>query len=51
MQKHLDDELKILKERLLEMGSLAERNVHRAIDMFVMRDVRGQRNKIRVSHC
>lgn len=38
MQRHFDEELRALKERLLEMGSLAERNVHRAIDMLVMRD-------------
>lgn len=38
-KRHFDEELRALKERLLEMGSLAERNVHRAVDMLVMRDI------------
>jgi phosphate transport system protein len=35
---HFDDELNLLKERLLRMGSLAERALHQAITALVQRD-------------
>lgn len=40
-RRHLDEELRALKERLLEMAALAERNVHRAVDLLVLRDATG----------
>jgi phosphate transport system protein len=38
MHRHFEDELRQLKERLLTMGSLAERAVNRAIAALVDRD-------------
>ena len=38
MHRHFDEELKLLKERLLEMGSLAERALHRAVEALVRHD-------------
>ena len=35
MHRHFDEELKLLKERLLPMGSLAERALHRAVEALV----------------
>jgi phosphate transport system protein len=36
--RHFDDELRLLKERILRMGTLAETALHRAIDALVRRD-------------
>ncbi len=36
--RHYDEELHLLKERLLRMGSLAETSLHRAVEAFVRRD-------------
>lgn len=41
MHRHFDDELKLLKERLLDMGSRAERALHRAVDALVRHDGSG----------
>jgi len=38
IHRHFDDELRVLKERLLRMGSLAETALHRAVDALVKRD-------------
>lgn len=38
MHRHFDEELKLLKERLLQMGSLAERALHRAVEALVRHD-------------
>ncbi len=38
MHRHFDEELKLLKERLLTMGSLAERMLHRAVEALVTHD-------------
>src|SRR4051794_13163469 len=38
MHRHFDDELKLLKERLLTMGSLAERALHRAVTALTKHD-------------
>lgn len=38
MHRHFDDELKLLKERLLTMGSLAEKALHRAVDALHKHD-------------
>ena len=38
MHRHFDDELKLLKERLLTMGSLAEKALHRAVDALAKHD-------------
>ena len=36
--RHFDEELRTLKERLLQMGSLAEKALHRAVGALVERD-------------
>ncbi len=38
MHRVFDEELKLLKERLLDMGSLAERALHRAVEALVKHD-------------
>src|SRR5947209_4515045 len=38
MHRHFDEELKLLKERLLTMGSFAERALHRAVEALVKHD-------------
>jgi phosphate transport system protein len=38
MPRHFDDELKLLKERLLDMGSRAERALHKAVEALVRHD-------------
>jgi phosphate transport system protein len=38
MHRHFDDELLLLKERLLAMGSKAEQALHRAVDALVRHD-------------
>lgn len=38
IHRHFDDELRLVKERLLRMGSLAETALHRAIEALVKRD-------------
>lgn len=38
MHRHFDDEQRLLKERLLRMGSLAEAALYRAVDAVVKRD-------------
>jgi phosphate transport system protein len=38
MPRHFDDELKLLKERLLDMGSRAERALHRALEALLRHD-------------
>ncbi len=38
MHRHFDDEKRLLKERLLRMGTLAEKALHRAIEALVKRN-------------